>query len=132
LIVPPLTSTPLGEIEIELPPTVKVMLWAAVMLMLPAETLMVKLPWLTVSWSLPLSIETARLPYLDALAAIGRDPKIMRHVCGVQTREQTQTAIERVMQRRAMYGFGWWVFLRPRRRRTARRRRHPASGAHRG
>jgi len=63
-------------------------------------------------------LETARLrlePYapghLDGLDIMASDPRVMRFLGGIATREQTAAAIERQSQRWADYGFGWWAFL---------------------
>lgn len=51
--------------------------------------------------------------HADALHAMEADPDLMRHLGGVRSRDETETAIARVQARWQSLGHGWWtVFLR--------------------
>jgi RimJ/RimL family protein N-acetyltransferase len=50
--------------------------------------------------------------HLDGLVAIDSDPEVMRYIPGgVQSREQTLAAIERVKARWLQWRYSWWSFV---------------------
>jgi len=51
------------------------------------------------------------MAHLDGLGVLGGDPRVMRYLGGVQTREETAAAIERQIGKWQALGFGWWSFL---------------------
>ena len=58
-----------------------------------------------------LRLEPWALEHLDGLDAMGQDPRVMRYLGGVATREQTAASIEKCRERWAAHGFSWWSWL---------------------
>src|SRR5262249_23338347 len=46
---------------------------------------------------------------LDALAAMNGDPRVMEHLPGPMTREESEAQLEEIREHWAGHGFGWWV-----------------------
>jgi ribosomal-protein-alanine N-acetyltransferase len=46
---------------------------------------------------------------LDALAAMNGDPRVMEHLPGAMTREESAAQLEEIQQHWAAHGFGWWA-----------------------
>jgi RimJ/RimL family protein N-acetyltransferase len=59
-----------------------------------------------------LSLVPCRDEHLTGLSAMNSDPEVMRYISGQpQTLTETQTMIERVKARWAIWGYSWWTFI---------------------
>jgi RimJ/RimL family protein N-acetyltransferase len=56
-----------------------------------------------------LFLEPFALPHLDALHAMDADPKVMRFLGPLRSKDETRTAILRIAERWLSLGYGWWA-----------------------
>jgi len=59
-----------------------------------------------------LRLEPVNETHLEGLYALNSLPEVMRYITGKpDSREDTVAMIERIQQRWAQFGFGWWAFI---------------------
>jgi RimJ/RimL family protein N-acetyltransferase len=59
-----------------------------------------------------LNLVPCRAEHLDGLNAINSDAEVMRYIRGrPESREETQSMIERVQARWARWGYSWWTII---------------------
>ena len=67
---------------------------------------------MTILTTARLRLEPMADAHLDGLHAMNADPEVMRYISGQpETREQTQSMIDRVQARWAEFGYSWWTFI---------------------
>ncbi|MDT9000634.1 GNAT family N-acetyltransferase [Paucibacter sp. APW11] len=67
---------------------------------------------MTILHTARLRLEPMSDAHLDGLAEMNADPEVARYISGKpETREDTQSAIERVKAKWAEWGYSWWSFI---------------------